>query len=316
MCSWSECVRHAPFRRHPGVVGEVRRIDDEHVAVPAADRIAAIGGRHIVAMRTSVGRDQTEPVIRLRQHHDHLRRRDDLSDRADVPEADVQRAERRRHAAQRRIVLVAERLRLRRCLRLIETHEGRRRCAPRAPPRAAAARTAPARRADVAAAPPHAGEIRMPSAMRGAGPAGFSPPAGRLATRRRPPGATGEDDQRPHGSDTIRVMSTSVSRVSVAVSLRAPVPAATRTCRRRPVSQDQLPQHASVLRRVFGVETFDRDLDALLDEPGLKPLRTMPLGVPASKAQRSTLPTRRPSHRGRTTSADSRDGPGRSSPAP
>ena len=53
--------RHAALRGHPGVVGEVGRIDDQRIAVPAADRIAAIGGRHIVTMRPAVGRDDRKP---------------------------------------------------------------------------------------------------------------------------------------------------------------------------------------------------------------------------------------------------------------
>src|SRR4029453_6498250 len=64
--------RDTTFRRHPGVVGEVLRIDDEHVAVPAADRITAIRRGLIVTMRTSVVRNQTVAGVGLGQLEDHL----------------------------------------------------------------------------------------------------------------------------------------------------------------------------------------------------------------------------------------------------
>src|SRR6185295_16364566 len=50
-----------------------------------------------------------EAVIRLGQHGHELRGLDDLSDEADSVQADVERAEGDRKAAQRRVVLVTER---------------------------------------------------------------------------------------------------------------------------------------------------------------------------------------------------------------
>ena len=112
--------RDVPFGIHPVLVREVRRVDDERVAFPVAYRISAVGRRHIVAMRTAVGRNQFEAVVRLSQHHHELRRLHDLADEAKAEQAHVQRTERNRNAAKRRIILVAQAAPFRQRFRFVE----------------------------------------------------------------------------------------------------------------------------------------------------------------------------------------------------
>jgi hypothetical protein len=57
MCSASN-ERDATLGRQPRVVGEIRDVDDERVAVPTPDRIASIRRRLVVAMRPTVGRHE------------------------------------------------------------------------------------------------------------------------------------------------------------------------------------------------------------------------------------------------------------------
>jgi len=52
-----------------------------------ADGVSPICRRYIVAMRSSISGNEAEAVISLGQHHHKFRRRDDLSDGADVPQA-------------------------------------------------------------------------------------------------------------------------------------------------------------------------------------------------------------------------------------
>src|SRR6476646_482089 len=92
-------VRYPAFRGDPVRVDKVRLIDNQRVAFPMSHGVSAIGRRDIVTMRPSVGGDNLEAVVGLRQHHYELRSLDDLSDSAHVKEAHIQGAERGWNAA-------------------------------------------------------------------------------------------------------------------------------------------------------------------------------------------------------------------------
>src|SRR5256885_15975730 len=99
--------RYASFGGDPVGVGKVGLIDDQGIALPTAYGVSAIRRRHIVAMLPSVGRNDLETVIRLRQHDDELRSLHDLSNAANVKQAHTQSAEGCGQASKRRIILIA-----------------------------------------------------------------------------------------------------------------------------------------------------------------------------------------------------------------
>src|SRR5437773_4580004 len=104
--------RDVAFRIHPAHVAKVGCVDDQRIALPMPDRVSAVVRRYVVAVFTSIGGNNFEAVEGLRQQYDKLRSLNDLADKAYIYEAHVQRAERRRHASQRRVVLVAQGLSL------------------------------------------------------------------------------------------------------------------------------------------------------------------------------------------------------------
>ena len=144
--------------------------------------------------------------------------------------------------------------------------------------------------------------------MRGAGPAG----GWRSRRPVRPPRCTMDSRREPRERD-VRIRGDDRSD-QTRVSLRGRSLLRAEHAVDGPVGHDELAQHAHVLRRVLGVKPLMVTSTPFLMTPGLKPLRTMPLGVPASKAQRSTFPlasfTSRKNHE-----CGFSDGPGRSSPA-
>src|SRR6202035_24642 len=117
-------VRYPAFRGYPIRARKVRLIDNESIPVPSTHCVSSIGRRHAVAMRPSVEGDDLKSVIRLRQHHDELRRLDDLSDGTHVEEAHIQSAESRWSAMQRWVVFIAQRLGVRYRRRLIQAGKG------------------------------------------------------------------------------------------------------------------------------------------------------------------------------------------------
>src|SRR5580658_3258451 len=98
--------RYPPFCGDPGVIGKVRLIDDESIALPTAHRVSTVGRRHVVAMWSSVEGNNLKPVKGLRQHHHEFRSLDDLSHTPNIEEAHTQSTERGWKAMQRRVVLV------------------------------------------------------------------------------------------------------------------------------------------------------------------------------------------------------------------
>src|SRR4029434_5665784 len=111
-------------------------------------------------MGTSVVWDDPVSVKCFLHHDNELWCRDDLSDGADIIQADVQRAECGRNAAQRGVIFIAQLLGRFRNGRLIETCERRRGWCSSASTRPAPS-PATAIPADIGAAPPHTGQIRM-----------------------------------------------------------------------------------------------------------------------------------------------------------
>src|SRR5258708_6692413 len=89
--------------------------------------ISTIRRGHVVAMRPSVGGNNLEAVVSFGEHHQELRRLHDLPHRPHIKQAYVQCSERSVDAAERRVVLVAQGLRLGLSRRLIQTGESNRR---------------------------------------------------------------------------------------------------------------------------------------------------------------------------------------------
>src|SRR5258705_3849547 len=97
--------------KQPVLTVEVRRVDNQHVAFPVTDGVAAIRRRDIVAMSAAVDWNDLEPVIRLGEQYHELRGLNDLSDVPLVHEADV-RPDHARNATECGVVFFAEWLRL------------------------------------------------------------------------------------------------------------------------------------------------------------------------------------------------------------
>ena len=111
-------------------------------------------------MWSSIEGDNLKAVKCLGQHDHEFRSLDDLRYCADIEHANVQGAESRWKATQRRVVFIGEGLRLRLRRRLIQTSErlGLRRTPSAAPRRRRARRRTPP---DIGATPPDSGEIWM-----------------------------------------------------------------------------------------------------------------------------------------------------------
>jgi hypothetical protein len=62
----------------PGLIVESRRIDDQRIAVPSADRVAAPRGLRINGKRAAVRVDLPVRVVHFIQHRDDARRLQDL----------------------------------------------------------------------------------------------------------------------------------------------------------------------------------------------------------------------------------------------
>src|SRR5215510_11991465 len=152
--------------------------------------------------------------------------------------------------------------------------------APRPPPRAP-----PRPRAAPTSAPPHHTPVRSgcPSAIRGTGPGAVGAGAGAAAELDPPCRASalnlpGVNDATAYTH--ARKTTTAINRPFMIDSCLQPVARllgsrallGSEHAVRRAVRQNELPQHAHVLRRILGVEPFDRDLDALLDDARLEPV--------------------------------------------
>src|SRR4030095_14940204 len=107
-------------------------------------------------MRPSVGRDDAEAVVRLDELKHRLGRHHDLANKP-IPD-ERRRADDAGDAPERGIVLVAERLRLRLHLRLVQTAE---RLSADPLTLSLAVHGGCLRRNEIVPGPPHAGHIRM-----------------------------------------------------------------------------------------------------------------------------------------------------------